>query len=75
MYKRRRHQRNGLQMATELNMNFFFVIFFFNAQAVLFLCTTSNLNLLCKDGYVFVSLLPLSETHLLVVRLITCDVQ
>lgn len=27
--------------------------FSFYAQAVLFLCTTSNLNLLCKDGYIF----------------------
>lgn len=25
---------------------------FFNAQAVLFLCMTCNLNLLCKDGYI-----------------------
>lgn len=30
---------------------FFFLPFY--AQAVLFLCTTSNLNLLCKDGYIF----------------------
>lgn len=28
-------------------------VVFFYAQAVLFLCTTSNLNLLCKDGYFF----------------------
>lgn len=26
---------------------------FLSAQAILFLCATSNLNLLCKDGYIF----------------------
>lgn len=34
----------------------FFCLFYY-AQAVLFLCMTSNLNLLCKDGYIFFSLL------------------
>lgn len=29
---------------------------FFNAQAVLFLCMTCNLYLLCKDGYIVISL-------------------
>lgn len=44
---------NGVKAEVSL---FFFLLCFlfpFPAQAVLFLCATSNLNLLCKDGYIF----------------------
>lgn len=50
---------NTMKLASELNSLLF--PFFFYAQAVLFLCATSNLNLLCKDGYIF---LALSETQI-----------
>lgn len=48
---------------------FFFVFFvscFLPAQAVLFLCATSNLNLLCKDGYIFLALFVRPKYRMLV---------